>query len=407
MKVLVIGLSPYLLTSRSKVAALVMRYLYVKNFSVAGAAWAHDTSYFIPNESGDLTYEFEIDGYGTHAIPLKAFNRGDREAVEVYEIMENLRPDLVITVGDYGDFAYMKAVKMFYNRPFKWLWLLMNYSYPINEDNRELISNADGVLCTSQFGFDTVRNLYGKELIDIAYVGCNIKTFHLLDKPLDGDRFHVMASGKCHQVDNLPMVIEAVAQARQENPAIDLYVHTNLHDRGDYDLELIKNRFDPESEFIRFPDKCVSLYEGVTDKELADEMGMSDLYISVPLVSATSMTAFDAISCGCFPLLSDCGSNRDLAGILEGFSEEYIAEDFLVPCSKLMSAASSYLYVCDPQELAAKVLAASKRFEKDAGSRPLFEEFTKEYNREGFLGKLSQMIDSVEASNHVVCLETV
>jgi len=408
MKVLVIGLSPYLTTSRSKVAALVMRYLYVKGVEVAGAAWAHDTSFFIPDEEGHLTYEFDIKDHGTHNIPLKTFSRGDKESVEIYEIMEQLHPDLVITVGDYGDFAYMKAVKMFYNKPFKWLFLLMNYSAPINENEHELIENADGVMCTSQFGYDTVKNLYVKELIDITYLGCNRKTFHLMDEGKENDdKFRVMASGKCHQVDNLPIVMEAVAQARQKNPDIELYVYTNLHDRGDYDLELIKSRFDPQDEFIRFPDKFVSLYEGVTDQELANEMRRADLYISVPLVSATSMASFDAISCGCLPLLSDCGSNSNLAGILAECSEGYTAEDFLVPCVKLMSAASSYLYVCDPCQMSEKILAASKTYKKVAGRKPNFEEFTKGYNREGFLKKLSQMIDSVEESDHVVCLETV
>jgi len=405
MKVLVIGLSPYLMTSRSKVFALVMRYLYVKGYGVAGAAWAHDTSYFIPDDNGNSVYEFEIEEHGTHSIPLKTFNRGEKEAVEVYEIMDQLHPDLVITVGDHSDFAYMKAVKMFYNKPFKWLFILMNYSSPINENNHELIENADGVLCTSQFGYDTVKKLYGKELIDVGYLGSNLKTFHLMENDIPQDNhFRIMASGKCHQVDNLPMIIESVAQARLECPDIELYIHANLHDRGDYDLELIKSRFDPKDEFIRFPEKFVSLYEGIPDKELADEMRKTDLYISMPLVSATSMTVFDAISCGSFPLLSDCGSNHDLAGILAECLEEYTAEDFLVPCVRLMSAASSYLYVCDPQKLSKKILSVYK---KNAGKKMCFDEFTKEHNREGFLKKLSQIVDSVEVSDHVVCLETV
>jgi len=407
MKVLVIGLSPYLLTSRSKVSALIMRYLYVSGLEVCGAAWAHDTSYFVPDEEGHLFYEFDITGHGKHQIPLKSFSRGDHESVEIYEILDKTRPDMVITVGDYGDFAYMKAVKMFYSRPFKWLFVLMNYSNPINENNHELLNYADGVLCTSQFGFDTVRNLYDKEIIDVAYLGSNVKTFNLIDLPERCDKFRIMASGKCHQVDNLPVIMESVAEAHRVNPNIELYVHTNLHDRGDYDLELIKARFDPDDEFIRFPDKYVSLYEGVTDIELAQEMKLADMYISVPLVSATSMSVFDAISCGCYPMLSDCGSNRDVAGLLADCFEGYEAEDFLVPCVKLYSAASTYLNVCDPQQLAEKVVTVSERYKKDAGKSPYLEEFTNRHNREGFLAKLSQIIGDVDSSNPVVCLDTV
>ena len=52
MKVLVIGLSPYLVTSRSKVFALIMRYLYYKGVQVAGAVWGHDVNCFPPEKFG-------------------------------------------------------------------------------------------------------------------------------------------------------------------------------------------------------------------------------------------------------------------------------------------------------------------------------------------------------------------
>lgn len=405
MKVLVIGLSPYLITSRSKIFALIMRYLYINGIEVAGATWAHDTSYFVPDEDGKCFYEFDITGHGKHRVPIKPFNRGDKESVEIYEIMDQLNPDVVITVGDYSDFAYMKAVRMFYSKPFKWLFVLMNYSTPINEHNHELISYADGVLCTSNFGYETVKDLFKKDIFDVAYIGSNPKTFSYSDST-EHVGFNIMASGKSHQVDNLPMIIESVAKARESNPAINLYVHSNIHDRGDYDLELIKERFDPNDEFIRFPSKYVSLWEGYTEHELAQEMCQADMYISMPLVSSTSMTVFDAISCGCYPLLSDCGSNRDIAGLLAEYSECSI-DDYLIPCVRLMSAANTYLNVCDSDELARKIVTVSSKYKKVVGKITYLDEFTKRYNREGFLTKLSQILDDVEASNHVICLDTV
>ncbi len=400
MKVLVLGLSPYLLTSRSKVAGLIMRYLYIKEeYEVAGAVWGHDTTYFIPDENGASYYEFPIKDHGNHRIPLSLFSRGEKEAIDVYEIVNAVQPDVVITVGDYGDFLYMKAVKAFYGQSIKWLFVLLNYSCPIHENNVELLQSADGVLCSSHFGKEAIKDLYKKELIEVSYLGSSLSRSEV-DK---SERFRVMVSGKSHQVDNIPTAMEAVANARMYNPDIELYVHSTLYDRGDYDLELLKSRFDPNDEFITFPDKCVSLYEGLSDDDLSTEMSKSDLFVSVPLVSATSMSVFDAMSCGCIPLMSDCGSNRDVANLLASHFAEYQPEDFLIPSVHLMSNGSTYLHVCDPQVLSQKILDASKKYK---GKDTFLSEFTDGFRREGFLNKLSELLNRVEESKRVISLET-
>jgi hypothetical protein len=400
MKILVIGLSPYLLTSRSKVAALILRYLYIKEFDIAGAVWGHDIEYFVPDEEGKSYYEFPISGHGTHKIPLFLFHRGEKEAIEVHEIINNTNPDMVITVGDYGDFLYMNAVKSFYTKPLKWLFVLLNYSSPINKNYHDLLNSTDGVLCTSKFAYDSIASFYKKDVIDIAYLGSAYKYTHQEDT----GKFRIMASGKNHQADNLPAVMEAVAQVvhKKNNIDIELYLHTAIHDSGDYDLEEIAKNFDPHGEFIKFPDKVVSLYEGSTDAEVSVEMSKSNIFVSVPLVSATSMSVFDAISCGCYPLMSDCGCNKDVANELCSQDSEHIPNDFLVPTVKLMSPGGSYLHISDIDVLAEKILLL---YENKKGKEELFGEFIKEHNREGFLDKLSEIISRIEKSNSAVCLE--
>ena len=441
MKILVLGLSPYLLTSRSKVAALILRYLYIKEFDIAGAVWGHDPEYFVPDDDGRSYYEFPINGHGTHRIPLFLFHRGEKEALEVHEIIRSADPDLVITVGDYGDFLYMSAVKAFYTKPLKWLFVLLNYSSPINKDYYGLVNSTDGILCTSKSAYDAVASFYKQDIIDIAYLGSSYKYV----PQDDTDKFRIIASGKNHQADNLPSVIEAVSQVIYKNNInMELYLHTAIHENGDYNIEDIAKDFDPHGKFIRFPDKYVSLYEGLSDGEMAIEMSKSHVFVSMSLVSASSMSVFDAISCGCYPLISDCGSNRNIANEIYSCSPEYNPGDFLIPTVKLMSSGGSYLHIPDIDALAEKILFLSEIYEKNKGkgkvfsefidrksvlgtdsdykqkheeaspmgesmmhgSRFLIEKFTEGHKREGFLNKLSEMIDRVEKSDPTVCLDT-
>ena len=381
------------MTSRSKVMAVVMKYLYASGHQVAGAVWCHDKNYFIPDDDGKFHYEF--DG---HKIPITPFEKKKEQNV-IYEITKSLQPDMVVTIGDYNDFWYMKAVK-YYGEDFKWLFLLMNYSAPINESSMEQLDGVDGVLCSSEFGYASIQDFCPTKIRGYEYLGANRGNFYVREEA-KGGRFRVMASGKPSQIDNLPTVMEAVALAR-ESVDMELYLHASLYDPGDYSLEQISDRFDPKKEFIIFPEKCVSIRDEMDADELATEMNRSDVFVSVPLVSASSMSVFDALACGCYPLMSDCGSNRNVADLLEEYSGEYQAEDFLVSSSKLMTTGGVYLYVCSPEDLAAKILNLHKNWEIDKGKRKELAEFTLEHNRGHYLEKLSKVLTEVEERNSII-----
>lgn len=409
MKILVVGLSPCLITSRSRLVSILLRYLYFSKYQVGGLVWGHDPNFFPPNEDGTHQFEFELlhsdDKLHTHKIPLSLFNRGEKEVVAVYEIIKSLQPDIVITAGDYGDFLYMKAIKDMLPDAFKWMWVLSNYSAPINEHNEDLMKSVDAVLCTSEYGFDTIKNLYEKDLIETEYCFSNATTYYPRECK-KSDKFRIMASGKNQQADNLPTIMEAVANARQDAPDIELYLHANVFDKGDYDLEQLKGRFDPHNEFISFPEKYVSIFEGVLDTEMAIELSSADLFVSVPLVSATSMTVFDAVACGCFPIMSDCGSNSNVADLLEKhFKGKYRTKDFLVKCSNLMAAGGTYLSVCDVDKLTEKILKRYRNSKKNKGDSAILAEFTQEYTRERFLDAISSLLSRVSTASEVLCLD--
>ncbi len=416
MKVVVIGVSPYLLTSRSKVNAEILKRFYLENHQVAGLVWGHDPTYFIPEEVNGkkkFYYDFEYSGK-IHKIPITPFNKGEKESINVYELLKALNPDIIVTVGDLDDFLFMRAIKIFHTGKFKWFAVLANYSYPINERNIDIINDIDGILCASEFCFETIKPFYDKNNIDFQYVGCDSTNYTLLDFDIlskekgTTSKYRITTSGKTAQTDNLPVVMQAVAELRSDIPNIELYVHSNIYDTGDYDLNLIKDRFDPENEFIRFPDKYVSLVDGITDRELSEELNVSELFISPHMVSAMSMSIFESLSCGCFPLMTDCGSNRDVALLLEDYFNKGITkEDVLISSIEFMAEGETYLSLCDPKDLKKKILNAYKKRKIYQGFRKKFLEFTQKHEQSSFLEKAVKMAVEVSISNETICLESI
>ncbi len=407
MRMMTIGHSPYLLTSHAKLNSEILKHIYKSNHEVAGIVWAHDENYFPPCEdegSRQFYYDFTYDDV-KHSVPIIPFEKNKNEVIVIHEILQIYRPEVVICIGDYKDFFYMKAIKQFHPDDLKWLFVSMNYSYPINENDIELIKDADGVLCTSQICLDHIKEIYPKDILDVSYVGCDPEVFTMKDRTAS-DRFRIMVSGKTLQADNIPTVMRAVSELHEELPDLELYVHANVDDSGEYDFQLLKNRFDPNGEFIVFPDKFVSLVDGLSEAEYADQLNRADMFISIPLASATSITVFEAIACGCFPLMSDCGSNADIAGMLEDhFEGSFRKSDFLVSCVDLMTTGENYLRVCDVDSLKEKIRTKHKILKNGQGDRVKMAEFIRKRQLIDFLNSVVKNVEEVSRSSNIVCLE--
>lgn len=408
MKVMTIGLSPFLMTSRSKIHSLILRYLYLTGHSMAGIVWGHSPQYFVPedNEDGSQSfyYDFEYSNQ-KFKIPIIPFDRGQRESIEIYETINKFEPDVVITVGDLSDFVYMHAVKSFLPKPIKWLAILLGYNFPLREDLQMLLNDIDGILCTSDFCYQQIQKLYNSDSIDVHYVGCNPEIYKLTEPENIG--FRIMAVPKTTQVDCAPTIIKAVCEMTDDIPDLKLYLHANIHDPGDHNLEDLKKLVDTEG-IVSFPDKYVSLLDGISEVDMSVEFSKSDVFISIPMISGSSMSVFQSMACGCYPLLSDCGSNKDIARLLSDFMGEKFKEgDFLIPSIELMAAGDTHLYVCSKTELKKKIDSAYRKIKKYKGLRKQFSEFTLKYSQGSFLEKVAEIATVVSESNIKICLENV
>ena len=404
LNILTIGASPYQLTSNGKIHGEIIRHLYSNGHGIVGCVWGHDVTYFLPEEEdGKKQYFYDCNiQERIHKIPIVPFRRGENEAIAIYEVLNSLRPDLVITVGDFNDFLFMKAVKSFYTGSLKWLFVMNNFTNPINEKNTELISDIDGILCINKFTVNLVREIFSKELIDQCYIGSTLNSQH---SKKDG-KFRLITTAKNCQSDNLPTIMRAVADVRDQIPEIELYCHSNVYDNGEYDLNIVKDRFDPKGEFITFPDKYVSLFDGISDDDLAVEFSKSHVYVSVPMVSSSGISCFDAISCGCIPILSKVGVYTELAEIIE--KETTISKDnTLVDGCEIMSIGESYLYVTGYKELAKNILKTyQENIKGESVNLPLYN-IMNNFSRDKFLSALLEMANRTVKSKEAIYLEPV
>jgi len=282
MKIMTLGVSPYMNMSHARIHAMVLKHIYYSHHEVACMAMGHDTTYFLPknDDQGNPRYYYS---FGEHEIPLVPITNQKDPAIMVYEIVKVFQPEMIVTIGDFNDHPFMKAVKMFTDTPIKWVAVLANYSYPINESKEDLIEEMDGILCTNKDSFEMLSKLFKKEHISLSHVGCSKN----LSEKEESNKFRIMSCGKNILTDNLPMLMEVCADLRDEIPNLELYLHSNVYDRGDYDLNLLKERFDPDDEFIKFPEKYVSLIDGYSEDEYAKELSKSDLFASISLNSSS------------------------------------------------------------------------------------------------------------------------
>jgi hypothetical protein len=391
--------------SHARIHAMILKHLYFSHHEVASIGVGHDTTLFLPKEDtqGRPRYYYSFDG---HDIPLVPLTKDKEPAIMVYEILKVFRPEMIISIGDFNDHLYMKAVKMFSEVQLKWISVLANYSYPINEHKQEVVEDMDGILCTNSRSFDMLCNLFKKDEICLSHVGCNkpiIKKPYPRRSPY---KFRIMSCGKNLQSDNLPMLMEVCAGLRETIPNLELYLHSNVYDRGDYDLNLVKERFDPDSEFIVFPQKYVSLTDGYSEEEYAQELAASDVFVSVSLNSSSALSVFEALAYDCWPVMTDAGSHRDVAAMIEEISPEFQRNDFLVPGIKVMTTGEVYVNICRPDLLGEKILEVHGKIKK-GGHRTFSQEFISSHNRKTFLTDVMELIEAVKRTNSTICVEPV
>lgn len=402
MKVLTIGASPYLVHSSGQIHAEIIKHLYVKDIQVASVVWGHDVTYHVPEEHDNKSsffYHFNYQEQG-HKIPIVPIQTDAKIVNNVYEIIRSMEPDVVLTVGRLEDFPYMVAVKSFITKKFKWIFLLNNHDLPIPEEHYEITESCDSIICTNKSTKNTLSTKHND--VHFCYVGANNYRSYYPNKAN-----LVSSSSRNSQSDNLPCLLEASKKAYENISNFGVYVHSNVNEAGDYDLVLLKDRYDPDSKFITYPDKYLSISDGLPLDEYLELLGQSGIFVSCAIAHGSFMSIFDAISCGCLPLMTKNNFTKELATYISSYLDDFCPEDFLVGSTTLMNSHHGYLYICNPNDLFKKILTLNTKISKNKGYKQGLGVIISNTQRTTFLNIVEEVIKTCYRQPDSLNLEVV
>ena len=130
-------------------------------------------------------------------------------------------------------------------------------------------------------------------------------------EPEVNSKLRITCCSKNSQLSNLPVLMQSVGRFLRYHDNASAYFHVNVDDEGEYDLEYLKDRYDPDRRIV-FPKEFVSFYEGIPHDQLMNRFFNSDVFIDCSMASAVSLSCFEAMSVGCIPMLPNRGSAGDL-----------------------------------------------------------------------------------------------
>ncbi len=394
MRIAVVSVSPYRLTSKGVISSTILKHLRNSGHSVISMAYGHSKDYYIPEElNGKERFFYKFDDKKIVLIPIDS----PHDPIPLYTNLKNLKPDIVVSVGDYQEFAAMKAVISYLkgNDDTKHIRhvVVPISSNPVSDENKEIFYDVDYVLCISEFFNDIVSEFHsncGWEWIGSRFSGnCD-----------ESEKVRIGINAKIDFMDNIPMVMKAVSSIRQTFPDIELHIHANLNDSGDHDLFALKETFDPLNEFVFLPEKYVSNIDGLSDSELSSYYSTIDVLVSASFTSSSGIGIFEGLAHGCLPVCSECGIHKEIMSFLD-------LNEFLVRTIQVMGPKETYLYICDDKDLEKKIIDAYQKIKKDKGIRHRLMEFSSKCVVSRFCEKLDAVLENVVRSRSSIQLETI
>lgn len=303
MRILLVAPSPYLLARSGRLNADILSFLGKKKYEIATAVWDLDTGWFAADADNRFFFKdiCEIFPFSNKSPSIST--------PQLYEIIQKYKPEIVISLGDYDEVDALFAIKSLDTDVFKWIHILTLDAAPIKDTYFDIFSKIDYLISTNQMGIDET-SVYSNLSKEKCLVGVDSSIFYFSGEKIN-DELKILCCGKNSQSSGIASVINASQYLKN----CEIYCHTGVLDRGDYDLQLLKKRYD-KNNIVKFPEKYVGLNDGLTNEEMNKMYNNSDIFIDVSVRSATGMCLLEAMAAGCIPIVTKVGALKEIVELL-------------------------------------------------------------------------------------------
>ncbi len=405
MNILVMSASPYILAKSGKIASSILLDLKSKGHKVASIAFDHDPNSFAPNDNGD--FKFEKNGQEICDIfpcPRPFPQDPSHSLVLSYEIMKAFAPDILVTVGNVNEIGFVSNIKKLYPHLFKWVAILLLESAPVDERNKNTINLCDQVVCLSKWAYDGLISIGAPNAKYIPY-GIHEDFFnHELQDQKEG-HFRLISTAKNSTSCNPMALFEGLSILDSDiKNNIELYLHSNVNDPGEYDYDMMSNRYKID-KYVKYPSRYVSIFDGYSNSELVSEYCNSHVFVDCSVRSATGISMLESMACGCIPLVVGVGTIGEI-------SENIInVRKFVIDGVPYIADSGERYQIASPASIAKNVVELYQVWKKDRYRwnkiRKECKSLADKVTESSFLEKINALIETTRKSENKLKIELI
>ena len=282
--------------------------IFSEKYNVAIAGWHHN---FFPH-----SYPYFI-------YPLQKGSNFENK--QLYKIIDNFKPDIILSIGDMWDFSnYLGSIMEFKEtNNCKWIvWTTID-GENLSKSWTPIIKNADKLVSFSNFGCKEIKNTYGID-IDFIYPGVNKETFHVgkpKDLKLKNNKIGNMDIDKLFTVinisqntdrKNIPATIEAFAEFSKDKEDVKLFLITDPYDIHGFNLwKIIKAKEISNKTLITKGAESID-GSGVSDEQLNLMYNMANVLLLTSIGEGFGFPIVEAMACKTIPITTDYAATTEL-----------------------------------------------------------------------------------------------
>jgi glycosyltransferase involved in cell wall biosynthesis len=324
MTIVTISDSPTIFSGLARVHGHVIDALIEQGHSVVPCGWfAYDSDQMSRIKEGkDVDKVFYKSTKGPIRVLAVPKSGKMNETLAAYDIVDMIKPDIVITIGDPWNFFYMRAVKIKTGFNFKWIPYLTVEDDNDKEKWEPLLRYADMVLVPTEYGKKVIESCcnvetrllpYGVDEVFRPYSDDDVRGLRSLRGCEGKVRFITVAQNTWRK--NFPALLQAVFQIKRcgfsKNMTFHLHTNVDATDRQEgylYDLRAVVSKLDIE-DMVTFPEgkETFSVFKSPDDYYLSKEYNASDFLVCPSTSEGYCLPICEGMSCG-LPVIANSAS---------------------------------------------------------------------------------------------------